>query len=203
MPTSNNLIEKLIFTTPGFLYFNSKNYIEVQVGVFSPLVINVKATFKSYNVRSKIVEQLVKQVSPSSICICGIESGGSYYASAVSDILEKPLVLFRKREKRYGVGQRFVGELPFIKNSLVTIIDDVIGEGKISTLNTEILLKLGYQVEICTLFSYLPKMKEIMSQVKISSLTDINKLCQFGVKKSFFNLQDVELIKKECTYSSK
>lgn len=196
-------IENLLFDTPGVIHYDTKKYIEVQPGVMTPLVVNIKATFKDFEVRSKIAKELAKQVSPESICICGIESGGSYYASVVADLLKKPLVLFRKKSKEYGLGQRFVGELPSVKNGLITIIDDIIGEGKISTANTEELMRLGCRVEICSIYSYLPEMKEFMSKIRIISLSDINSLCQVGLEKCIFSREDVELIKRECVYSSK
>ncbi len=196
-------IENLLFNTPDVILYDTKKYIEVQPGVMTPLVVNIKATLKDFKVRSKIAKELAKQISPRSICICGIESGGSYYASIVADLLRKPLVLFRKKSKEYGLGQRLVGELPSVKNGLVTIIDDVIGEGKISTDNSEELMRLGYQVEICSIYSYLPEMKEFMSTIKIVPLSNINGLCQVGFKNGFFSKKDVKLIKKECFYSSK
>lgn len=202
-PLTKYSIENLFFDTPGVIHYDTKKYIEVQPGVMTPLVVNIKATFKDFEVRSKIAEELAEQVSPESICICGIESGGSYYASVIADLLKKPLVLFRKKSKEYGLGQRFVGELPSVKNGLITIIDDIIGEGKISTANTEELMRLGYQVEICSIYSYLPEMKEFMSKIRIISLSDINSLCQAGLEKCIFSREDVELIKRECVYSSK
>ncbi|MDP2864160.1 MAG: phosphoribosyltransferase family protein [bacterium] len=202
-PLTKHSIENLLFDTTGVIHYDTKKYIEVQPGVMTPLVVNIKATFKDFKVRSKIAKELAKQVSPESICICGIESGGSYYASIVADLLKKPLVLFRKKSKQYGLGQRFVGEFPSVKNGLITIIDDVMGEGKISTANAEELMQLGYRVEICSIYSYLPEMKEFISKIKIASLSDINSLCQAGLERCFFSEDDVKLIKKECFYSSK
>jgi orotate phosphoribosyltransferase len=194
-------IKNLLFDTAGVVHYDTEKYIEVQPGVLTPLVINIKAAFKDFGIRSKIAEKLAKQVNPESICICGIESGGSYYASIVADLLKKPLVLFRKKTKSMN-GQRFVGELPLIKNGLITIIDDVIGEGKISTANTEELTRLGYRVEICAVYSYLPKMKKFMSKIRIAPLSDINGLCRVGMARGFFSADDIKLIKKECSYSS-
>lgn len=203
MNLSDSKIEYLLFDIPGVVVYDSKNYIEVQPGVMTPLVINTKGTLNNFDVRLKIAKELAKTVSQESICICGIESGANYYASAIADLLKKPLIFFRKESKRYGLGKRFVGELPDIKGGLVTIIDDIIGEGKISTANAEALMGLGYKVEVCAIFSYLPKMKEFMSKIRIASLSDINGLCKIGKKKKHFTKDDVYLIKKECSYSSR
>jgi len=107
--SGNIKVGSLLFETPGVVNYNSSDYIEVQPGVMTPLIINIKSTLAYFNVRVKITKELIKQVSLESVCICGVESGGSYYASAVADMLKKPLVLFRKENKGYGIGQRFVG----------------------------------------------------------------------------------------------
>lgn len=196
-------IENLLFDTPGVVNYDTENYVEVQPGVMTPFVVNIKNTLKDFKVRHKLAKELAKLVSPKSICICGIESGGSYYASAVADMLRKPLILFRKKGKEYGFGSRFVGTLPRIKGGLVTVIDDVIGEGKISIANVEELNKEGYKAEVCAIFSYLPEMKEFMYKIRIVQFSNINTLCLAGLKRGYFTKNDVKLIKKECSYSSK
>jgi len=200
---SNDKIAHLLFDTPGVIVYNTKKRIEVQPGVMTPLVVNIKATFADFEVRSEIAKELAKAVSPKSNCICGIESGGSYYASAVADKLRKPLILFRKARKGYGLGDRLVGNPPRVKNGLIAIVDDVIGEGKISTANVLALTRLGYRTEICVIYSYLPEMKDFMHKLRIVPLSDINSLCRVGLRKKRFTVKDVDLIKKECRYSSR
>ncbi|MDP3093590.1 MAG: hypothetical protein Q8N16_02390 [bacterium] len=195
--------EDLLLKTPDVVNYSTKNYIEVQPGVMTPLVVNIKSTTKDFKVRRYLAEQLASLVSPESVCICGIESGANYYAAVVADILRKPLIFFRKESKEYGLGHRFVGSLPDAKGSLVTVIDDVIGEGKISTANVEELQAAGYNAEVCAIFSYLPQMKEFMTKLRIVYLSDLDGLCQAGLEKGIFNHKDVELIKRECAYSSK
>lgn len=195
-----NRIEYLLFKTVGTVIFNSKNYIEVHPGATQPLLINIKNTLGEYKVRHEIAKELSKRVNAKSICICGIESGGSYYASAVADILKIPLILFRTKEKNYGIGGVFVGNIPKIKGGLITIIEDVIGSGKTSTLNHNALTILGYKTELIAVYSFLPKLTGPLSKVKISVLSNINELCEVGEKLKIFNKNDVELIKKECNF---
>lgn len=203
MISSDDKIVACLFDTPGVIVYNTEKYIEVQPGVMTPLVVNIKGTFYDFKIRSEIARKLAAMVSPESTCLCGIESGGSYYASVVADLLQKPLVLFRKESKGYGLGERLVGRLPDIKGGLVTIIDDVIGEGKISTANVEALTRLGYRSEVCAVFSYRPQMKNFMSQVRIVCLSDLKGLCREGRKRGVFSPGDVALIKKDCRYSSR
>lgn len=198
-----NEIEHLLFKTKRVVNFDAKEYIEVQPGRMSPLFINIKNTFGNPEARHKIARELAKRVNPISVCICGIESGGSYYASAVADMLKKPLVLFRKKEKEYGTYGRFVGTIPKIKNGLVTIVDDIFAGGVISTANNKALTDLGYRSELIVIYSFLPKVIGPMSRIKVSVLSDTNSLCAVGQRLKFFKKSDVELIKKECVYSNK
>ncbi|MBU4204634.1 hypothetical protein KKE19_02895 [Patescibacteria group bacterium] len=195
-------IARLLFKTKEVVILDTQNYIEVQPGIMSPMIVNIKATLRDLKVRRRLANELTKRVNPESICICGIESGGSYYAAVVADILKKPLVLFRKEDKSYGVGDRFVGFLPKTKG-LITMIDDILAGGMISTSNNRALSKQGYRSELVVIFSYLPKLVELMAKVRISSLTDINALCETGLKLGTFNKNDVKIIKKECVWSNK
>lgn len=169
----------------------------------TPLVVNIKGTFCNPELRLIISKKLARLVSRKSICICGIESGGSYYAAAVSDILKLPVVLFRKSIKKYGLEERFVGMIPNKKGGVITIIDDVIGEGKTSTASSKILMNMGYEVEVISIYSYLPKMQSFMNEVRKVSLSNINSICRVGKKIGRFSGDDIKLIKKECKYSSK
>ena len=198
-----NKMAHLLFKTKGVINFDTQNYIEVQPGIMSPMIVNIKATLKDVKVRGRLARELAKKVDPNSICICGIESGGSYYAAAVADILQKPLILFRKEPKPYGVGGYFVGHLPEKKNGLITMVDDVLAGGIISTKNNKALNEKNYQSELVVIYSYLPKMVGPMTSIKISSLVDINSLCETGLKLGKFNENDVKIIKKECVWSNK
>lgn len=196
-------IARLLFNTEWVVNLDTKKYIEVQPGITSPIIINIKATLKDLKLRRRLVSELAKKVSPKSVCICGIESGGSYYAAAVADILGKPLVFFRKNSKNYGFGSRFVGLLPKKKGGLVTMIDDVLAGGMISTTNNKFLSEQCYRSELVIIFSYLPKLAGPMAKVRISFLTDINALCKTGLELEKFNENDVKIIKKECVWSNK
>jgi len=102
-----------------------------------------------------------------------------------------------------ALAKDLLGSLPKIRRGLVTIVDDVIGEGKMSTISAQALINLGYRVEVCTIFSYLPEMKEFMSKIKIVSLLNIHEFCNIGEEINYFTKNDVSLIKKECRYSSR
>lgn len=195
-------ITHLLFNTEGVVNLDTKKYIEVQPGIMSPIIINIKATLKNIKVRQKLAEELAKRVSPKSVGICGIESGGNYYAATVADILKKPLIFFRKESKTYGIGNRFVGFLPEKKGGLITMIDDVLAGGMISTANNKFLTEQGYVSELVVIYSYLPKMIGSMATVKVTTLADLNSLCETGLKIGRFSNSDVRIIKRDCVYSN-
>ena len=97
MYTSTQVL-KLIFNTPGVVNVHTRNDIEVQPGVFSNIYINMKTVFYYPDIRVKFANLLSSIVSGTQV-ICGIESGGSYYASAVTDIIKVPLIYYRKKRK--------------------------------------------------------------------------------------------------------
>lgn len=195
-------IEYLFFETPGVIYFDPCKYIEVQPKVMTPLVINIKSTLYNPELRLTISKRMAKLISKKSFCICGIESGGSYFAATIADILKLPFILYRKNNKKYGLENKFVGTIP-AKKGLITIIDDVIGEGKISTAVSKILMDMGYKVEVVSVYSYLPKMQNFMDKIRKVSLSNINSLCKVGRKIGKFTINDIKLIKKECKYSTR
>ena len=82
-------------------------------------------------------------------------------------------------------------------------LDDVLAGGMISTANNKDLSKQGYRSELVVVYSYLPKLTGPMAKVRISSLTDINALCETGLKLEVFNKNNVKIIKKECIWSNK
>ncbi|MBU3934871.1 hypothetical protein KKC00_02850 [Patescibacteria group bacterium] len=195
-------ITHLLFNTEAVVNLDTKKYIEVQPGIMSPMIINIKAILRNVKVRQRLAKELAKRVNPKSIGICGIESGGNYFAAAVADILQKPLVFFRKESKTYGIGNRFVGFLPEKKGELITMIDDVLAGGMISTANNKFLSERGYISELLVIYSYLPKMVGPMATVKVKTLADINSLCEIGLKIGRFTNSDVKIIKKDCVYSN-
>ena len=59
----NRKIGSLFFEIPGVINYNSQDYVEVQPGVMTPLVINIKSTLSYFNIRAKFAKELVKQAN--------------------------------------------------------------------------------------------------------------------------------------------
>lgn len=128
MDKGNYLVEAALLRAPGVVNYSKEDPIEVKPGILSPIYVNLKNTLPDYNTRHLIVRKLTELVGDDPDYICGMESGGTYYASAVADLLLKPVVLFRKANKNYADHKRICGPTPK-KNCLVAIIDDVFATG--------------------------------------------------------------------------
>lgn len=190
-------IERLLLQIPGVVNFNKKHFFEVKPGRVSPIFINIKNTLQDFETRSEIVRDLSRLISLDTNCICGIESGGTYYASVVADALMKPLVLFRNQEKEYAEGGRFVGTLPSKKNGLISIVDDVIVSGKTIASAINLLRKKSLQVEIYAVFSYgLDSLLRKNLKTSVDAVANINALCEVAKELNHFTEKDIALIEK-------
>jgi orotate phosphoribosyltransferase len=187
----NRLIETLLLETPGVVNYSKENTIEVKPGVHSPIYINLKHTLPEYKVRHTIVRKLTELVGDDVDFICGMESGGTYYASAIADLLLKPVILFRKKSKEYGDHKRVVGDLPLC-GSRVAIIDDVFATGLTVSEAVKCFHEIGCKVKIFSIFSY-GFNKEIGSRlnVEVYSLANFFNLCCVGEKAKKFSKEDV------------
>lgn len=197
MDKINCEIERLLFKIPGVVNFNSQKLFEVKPGRSSPIYINIKNTLGDFETRCKIVRNLSRLISLESDYICGIESGGSYYACVIADHLMKPLVLFRNREKVYGDKGWFVGSIPSGKNKLIAIVDDVIVSGKTITPVIKFLKDKGFKVKLYAVFSYgLDTITSKRFSTTVDSASNINTLCEVGKKLKIFSQEDIDFISK-------
>ncbi len=176
---SKRIIE-ILFNSPKVVNLSKTPNIEVQPGVFSPVYINLKSLLSVPKNRKVVVRSLVKLPLGDIDNICGIESGGSYFASAVADSLNKGLILFRKNEKKYNIKNRFAGELPK-KGSRILVVDDVISSGNTLAEAVTNLKENGYKVEVAVIFSYCWE-KEIEKNLKtkIHVLSTARELIEVG-----------------------
>jgi orotate phosphoribosyltransferase len=95
---NKELLSKMI-NIPGFLNYDLKGKgVEVKPGRFSPVYINMKATWTHPEILFSIAERLTSLCNKSD-CIVGIESGGSPYASLIAKDLKVGLILARKEAK--------------------------------------------------------------------------------------------------------
>ncbi len=114
---------------PGFLNYNLKGRgIEVKPGRFSPVYINMKATWTYPEILFSITERLTILCEKCD-CVIGIESGGSPYASLIAKDLKISLILARKEAKeQMGILAGFLNG----KKKKIAIVDDILATGKSS-----------------------------------------------------------------------
>lgn len=187
-------IIKHLFDCKGVVNVSSKDEYEVQSGVFASVYINFKSTLSDCYTRQKISRVISQNVDSSTDFVCGIESGGSYYAAAVADLLNKKLVFFRKSKKQYNIKNRFAGMLPQ-KGERVTLIDDVMSSGNTLAKAVNYLKNMECNVDIVVIFSYCWE-RQIASNlgIKVIALSNSNELVKYGLNHKLITKSNAQLI---------
>lgn len=192
---SNLKLEKLLVSSPGVLNYNPKIFFEVQPCRMTPIFINIKNTLSNIKLRKIIADGLLNTIPPDIDFVCGIESGGSYYASIIADKLNKPLVLYRKNGKKYAERGNFVGTMP-IKRDKVVIIDDVLVSGATIQPAVYTLKSLGCQICVIAIFSYgHESFIEKKLSVNICSITNMNKFLDVAFTQKILTSKDINFLK--------
>lgn len=191
-----NLIIPTLFETPGATNFSHEADFEVQPGVFSPVYINFKAALAVAKSRKAIAESLTEAVSSPVTHVVGIESGGSYYASAVADNCDASLVLCRKDKKQYNIKNRFAGVLPEAGDS-VLIVDDVMSSGNTLAPAVSEFTSRGCDVEVLVGFSYCWE-DEIAKNlgVRVVALSTAEELISYGKEQAVVDDTHERLIRE-------
>ncbi len=189
-------IARLLFDAPKVVNISQKDDIEVQPNVFSSIYVNLKAPLASPLHRKKLINIILQTIPKKVDHICGIESGGSYYASAIADLIDKKVILYRKQSKQYNSLHNFVGMLPN-QNEVVLIIDDVISSGNTLSKAVHELKKRKCIIKVIVIFSY-GWDKEIARRMKveIKALTNAKKLIKEGKKNKRFSNYNCKMIEE-------
>jgi len=190
-----NEIIKLFYATPGVVNLSDKDDFEPQPGVFASVYINLKTPLNYPKFRKKLARLLSGYIGNDVKYICGIESGGSYYASAVADLKDKKILLFRKDRKQYNIKNNFVGNLPE-KGDSVVIVDDVISSGNTISRAVSQLKKMGCKVKTVALFSYCWD-KQIANNlgIDIKVLSNAEELIEYGLFLKRMTSHNVQIIR--------
>ncbi len=197
----DTFIESLLFSDSNIVKYSKENPVEVKPGIYAPIFVNLKQTLSEYSIRHTLAKKLVKLIKGNVDFVCGMESGGTYYASVVADILLKPLILFRKKNKECGNHDRIVGNLP-PKGSKIAIIDDVIATGLAVSDAISYFQSIYCKVRVFSVFNYSPD-NIIASKlgVDVRSLSNFIKLCEVAQKNKKFSKEDVNfLMEHTSTY---
>lgn len=195
MNRSFNSTEEILLEIPQVVNYSPRKGIEVKPGIISPIYINLKYTLLYPHIRHKIIEKFSVFIDDGIDILCGIESGGTYFASAVADQLLKPIIFYRRVAKTYGENRHIIGNLPPL-GSIIGVIDDVLATGLTISEVAGYFKKLGYKVKFYTVFSYGYE-KEIGEalDVEIKSLSNFDSLAILAKKKGLFSNHDMEFLK--------
>ncbi|MFO0703717.1 MAG: phosphoribosyltransferase [Patescibacteria group bacterium] len=150
-PTKKKCID--ILNSINAVQLSFKNEFEAKPGVFAPVYVDIKKALSSPCLRTELVNELVPTIPDHTTHICGIESGGTYYASQIADLRSLKLIFLRSKRKHYGVKSMFVGDAP-TKGSHIAFIDDVIATGATLKKTLDLFPETDASFSFHTIFSY-------------------------------------------------
>ncbi|MCS7130263.1 MAG: orotate phosphoribosyltransferase [Archaeoglobaceae archaeon] len=138
----------------------SNVYVDIKLAITHPDILELIA--------EEISEILKKYEIDKIACI---ELGGVPIATAVSLKTKKPLVIFRKELKSYGVGGDMIGEIREDEN--VAVVEDVITTGKSALSVAERVKKKGGKV--ATIVAVVDREESGMKFESVLKLRDLIK----------------------------
>lgn len=187
-------IERLLLRVPGVVSYSREKQFEVKPGTFIPIFINMKSALKESSVRAQMSKELVDIIGNEFDYICGVESGGSYYASGVADLMQKPLLFFRTQGKDYGNKKSLVGGVPD-RGSSIAIVDDVFGTGATVSPIVKYFESIGCRSKLFVVFTY-GFDEELVERLGTdgSSLATFEHLCKAGQEEGKFSVDDVRFL---------
>lgn len=189
-------LDEIILDTPGVFNYSAKADIQISPKVFTPIYLNLEILLSTPEIRQFTIAKLAEIISPDSDIICGIESGGSYFASAVADLLHKPLFLLRKHNKTDDYLTRIVGHTPS-PNQKICLVDDVFSSGHTVWKSTRYLKTFSPRFEVCSVLSY--GYDEYIGQllgIKINSISHFPHLLKLAVQRQIIQPEDVQTINR-------
>lgn len=142
----------------------SNVYVDIKLAITYPDILEMIA--------ERIAEILKKYEFEKVACI---ELGGVPIATAVSLKTKKPLVIFRKEQKSYGVGGDMVGEIK--DGERVAVVEDVITTGKSALSVAERIKKKGGK--IATIVAVVDREESGMEFESVLKLSELIKAKNF------------------------
>ncbi len=194
---SNFPIEEIILNTPGSFGFSKNKLYEPTPNFFSPIYIDIKKLVTNPDNRKIVISKITEHLKNQQIdTICGLESGGSYFAAALADKLELPLFFLRKESKSYGDFRKVIGIAPS-KDSHIIIIDDVLAKGLTLSKSLKYLRSLGYNnLSFISIYSY--GIDDFLSKelkLDIYSLSKFENLLKLANDTNLLSDDDIKYLK--------
>ncbi|OGL54273.1 hypothetical protein A3K55_02420 [Candidatus Shapirobacteria bacterium RBG_13_44_7] len=193
-------LEEIFLQCPKVFNYSPAGSIQYATKAFTPINLNLEIIACLPQYRQIVVDKLLTETNNYNQAdyICGIESGGSYFASAIANAHKKKVIFLRRTEKIEGdIFSRVVGEIP-LKDSRICLIDDVVSTG-LTLLNAKkIFQQLGCTItEAKIIFSY-GFDKDIEKQLKISitSISSYPKLITLAKRKGIVSEKEITKLDK-------
>lgn len=115
-------------------------------GIKSPIYIDARLTISRPSLRKLIAKEIAKSIKenyPDVEVIAGVATGSIAMAAWVSDILNLPMIYWRK-PKGYGHNKSYEGS--FNQGNKIVIIEDVVSKGTSSLTAASDLLGFGAEI---------------------------------------------------------
>lgn len=193
-------LESLYLDLPHVFNYSPTSNIQFATKAFTPININLEIVASDPTARSIVINKLLTETNNYDEVdyICGIESGGSYFASAIADKHKKKLILLRRRDKIEDLPiSKLVGEIP-PKGSRICLVDDVLSTGLTLSHACKFLKDLGCViVEAKIIYSYGYE-KEISKRLKldISVISNYNTLINLAISRNIISTSDAQKLNK-------
>ncbi len=188
----NRAVYTLLLNTPGVVRFLLDSPFEVKPGVFLPMFMNFKETWAMPMERKLLAQELAARVGDEFTWVVGLESGGSYFASTVANLLGLPVSLIRKTDKGYGEGNFVVGEKP-PKGAKIALVDDAYATGQSAAKAVTWFRSEGCESNLFTIFSY-SNNEEIKKRIGVdgTALTYFKGLRRLALERSLITQNEAE-----------
>lgn len=197
-------LEESLLNTPGVLNFSSQADIEISNKLFTPIYINMEQVLNYPELREQYIGEMVKFFDPSSTVICGLESGGTYFASAFADRVNRPLIMIRRRTKiDTDVISKIVGKIPTPQDK-ICFIDDVISTGTTVSIAENVLSEAAKcqftQMISAFSFGFEADVSKELNNLKINSASSYPTLKNIIIEKNILQSKDLEVIEEYISH---
>lgn len=190
---------KEILTESKAFCINTKEPYTYSSGIISPIYTDNRILISEPNYYTNIIKTFVKIIKKNKINfdkIAGTATAGIPWASFLAYKLKKPMIYVRNEAKDHGKKNLIEGKI--LNGENVLVIEDLISTGG-SAINTIKTIKNnGGIVNTCiALFTYnlqVSKEKFKEENVNLITLTDIDKILEYMIKKDIMKKEERRII---------
>jgi len=187
-PTVGNQIINRLVTLPGLFNYSPSGAIQYASKAYTPININLEILSSYPHLSQQIVNLFSRLIPDRTDYLCGIENGGSYFATHAAHLLGLKVIYLRKEPKIENLHlSRIVGQTPS-GSSRICLIDDVLSTGTTLFYATRFFQQLKCHVTSCVIYSY--GYHQTISQeigIPINYLYDFNQLIGAAVSQNLIS----------------